>query len=155
MNLNVLIVAIYGGLNCQMGSYAMTVEWSAQSVHGFAKILKKSNRWCIMCEVPSSMQAIEEPRTEIELDYPNAQMKNIVISAMREVVEKQPIKNGGSCALRLLWQIFEEAEQSEIDEDQLKDINSIDDGIWEAVFKGAFPVFCNDYPSVMVLDRQR
>lgn len=112
-----------------------------------------SLKWLKIMKIKIDFENIRTlPGAEIELDYPSVQVKECVIKAMRKVTEKQPINNAGSFAMRLLWQIFEEAEYSEIDEDKLKDINSIDDGIWESVFKGAFPVFLSRYPGVMVLD---
>lgn len=106
-----------------------------------------------MGEVPNSMCMVEESREKLWQDFPTEELKKHVLDGLRRVADKRPINNAGSYPLTLLWQIFKEAEWSEFDSRKLREINKIDDGIWEAIFEDAFPVFFKGYPEVLVLDR--
>lgn len=69
--------------------------------------------------------------------------------SMMAVVENEPIRNAGSFALTLLWQIFEAAGDYF---EMFEEVMALNDDEIEAVFNKMFPVFIAEYPNVIELD---
>lgn len=76
----------------------------------------------------------------------------VVADAMRKITTEHPIVNAGSFPMMLLWQIFEAAMYSEVDEDFSIMVDKMDDTVIENIFENSFPIFISSYPSILTLD---
>jgi hypothetical protein len=76
----------------------------------------------------------------------NEKQEKEIIRAMLEVVSLEPIRNTGSYALTLLWQIFERAQEC-----MECDTTLTDDEI-ETLFERYFEPFILAYPLIMTLE---